>query len=220
MESHHVAVRYIWESDAGGRFAISEDTEGPSLGRGTQINLYLKDETQEYADEALLKDLIKKYSEFINFPIYLYTGEEVEVETDKKEESKDEEVADEEEQDTEPKKEMHYEWKLVNDQKALWLRSPSDVSDEEYQSFFRAVNKFTVGESLSWVHFKAEGDVEFTALLFVPRDAPLHFYERYYEQGFHSLKLYVRRVFISDEFDNLLPKCVTKRVMQGYGMMV
>lgn len=200
--------RYIWESDAGGKFAISEDTEGPSLGRGTQINIYLKDETQEYADEGLLKDLIKKYSEFINFPIYLYTKTEVPIEEDASEddvEDEDEEVKDEDEPSA-PKTETRYDWQLVNDQKALWLRSPSEIKDDEYQSFFKAVNKFSGGEALTWVHFKAEGDVEFTALLFIPKEAPFQFYDRYYEQGFHNLKLYVRRVFISDTFDNLLPK--------------
>ena len=133
------------------------------------------------------------------------------VKDDKEEDEEEEDVRDaedeeEEEEDTEGKTETKYDWKLVNEQKALWLRPSSDVTHDEYQNFFKAVNKFTVGDALSWVHFKAEGDVEFTALLFVPKDAPMHFYEKYYDEEYHSLKLYVRRVFISDEFKNLLPR--------------
>eukprot|EP00210_Caulerpa_lentillifera_P004244 g4048.t1 len=202
ITKHDNDEQYIWESDAGGQFAVSEDTEGERLGRGTQVNVYLKEETQEYASDKLLHSLIKKYSEFINFPIYLYTAQ------DPKEKKKKEE--EEEEEDSTSKKEEEeeeqYEWKLVNDQKALWLRPPAKITEKEYQDFFKAVNKFTTGDALTWVHFKAEGDVEFTALLFVPNAAPLHFFEKYHEKDFYSVKLYVRRVFISEEFDNLLPR--------------
>ncbi|KAK9861608.1 hypothetical protein WJX84_010167, partial [Apatococcus fuscideae] len=151
--------QYIWESDAGGNFAISEDPNGEQLGRGTQINIHLKEETQEYAEEAKLKELVTRYSEFIDFPIYLYVSKEVEV--DAPEEEADEAAADEDVSDAEDVtdeeeeeegdeeegkeaskvKETLWDWELLNDAKPIWLRSPSDVSEEEYSKFYHAISK-------------------------------------------------------------------------------
>ncbi|DBB16812.1 TPA: hypothetical protein ACH3X3_015050 [Trebouxia sp. C0006] len=219
---HNDDKQYVWESNASGGYAISEDTEGEQLGRGTQIKLFLKEETQEYLEEAKLKELVEKYSEFINFPIYLYASKEVDVpadeaadaEADESEVSdEDEDAADdedvedeEEEEEAAPKtvKETRWGWELLNDNKALWLRSANDVDEEEYDKFFQAISK-TTDKPLAYSHFKAEGDVEFKSILFIPGKAPYDFMNNYY-QNKPSLKLYVRRVFISDDFEELIPK--------------
>nr|AIZ68158.1 heat shock protein 90 [Albuca bracteata] len=222
ISKHNDDKQYVWESKADGAFAISEDTWNEPLGRGTEIRLHLRDEAKEYLDESKLKELVKKYSEFINFPIYLWASKEVDVEVpaDEDESSEEEETTEatsSEEEETEedgekkPKvktaKETTYEWELLNDVKAIWLRSPKEVTDEEYTKFYQSLAKdFSDGKPLAWSHFTAEGDVEFKAVLFVPPKAPHDLYESYYNSNKSNLKLYVRRVFISDEFDELLPK--------------
>ncbi|XP_027092608.2 endoplasmin homolog [Coffea arabica] len=225
ISKHNDDKQYVWESNADGAFAISEDVWNEPLGRGTEIRLHFRDEAQEYLNESKLKELVKKYSEFINFPIYLWASKEVDVEVPADEEDSSDEdekpessSSEEEEEDTEkeenekkPKtkkaKETTYEWELLNDVKAIWLRNPKEVTDEEYTKFYHSLAKdFSEEKPLAWSHFTAEGDVEFKAVLFVPPKAPHDLYESYYNTNKSNLKLYVRRVFISDEFDELLPK--------------
>ncbi|KAK3134579.1 hypothetical protein QOZ80_6AG0550970 [Eleusine coracana subsp. coracana] len=222
VSKHNDDKQYVWESKADGSFAISEDTWNEPLGRGTEIRLHLRDEAKEYLEEDKLKDLVKKYSEFINFPIYLWATKEVDVEVpaDEEETSEEEESTpetteeDEETEESEEKKpktktikEKTSEWELLNDVKAVWLRSPKEVTEEEYTKFYHSLAKdFGDDKPMAWSHFNAEGDVEFKALLFVPPKAPHDLYESYYNTNKSNLKLYVRRVFISDEFDELLPK--------------
>jgi len=228
ISKHNEDKQYVWESKADGAFAISEDTWNEPLGRGTEIRLHLRDEAGEYLEEGKLKELVKKYSEFINFPIYLWATKEVDVEvpadeddSSEEEESSESSSSDEGEEDAEkgedeeaekkPKtktvKEKSSEWELLNDVKAIWLRSPKEVTEEEYTKFYHSLAKdFSEDKPLAWSHFTAEGDVEFKAVLFVPPKAPNDLYESYYNSKKSNLKLYVRRVFISDEFDELLPK--------------
>ncbi|KAK2660745.1 hypothetical protein Ddye_007278 [Dipteronia dyeriana] len=225
ISKHNDDKQYVWESKADGAFAISEDSWNEPLGRGTEIRLHLREEAGEYLEESKLKDLVKKYSEFINFPIYIWATKEVDVEVpadedESSEEEKDTSSEDEEtekgedeEEDSEKKpktktvKETNFEWELLNDVKAIWLRNPKEVTDEEYTKFYHSLEKdFSDEKPLAWSHFNAEGDVEFKAVLFVPPKAPHDLYESYYNANKSNLKLYVRRVFISDEFDELLPK--------------
>ncbi|KAH0990614.1 hypothetical protein GBA52_002097 [Prunus armeniaca] len=227
ISKHNDDKQHVWESKADGSFVVSEDTYNEPLGRGTEIRLHLREEAGEYLEESKLKELVKKYSEFINFPIHLWASKEVDVEVPADEdESSDEEESPEsksseeeteksedEDEDSEKKpktkkiKETTYEWELLNDVKAIWLRNPKEVTDEEYTKFYHSLAKdFGDEKPLSWSHFTAEGDVEFKAVLFVPPKAPHDLYESYYNANKSNLKLYVRRVFISDEFDELLPK--------------
>ncbi|KAH0681489.1 hypothetical protein KY290_022828 [Solanum tuberosum] len=221
ISKHNDDKQYVWESKADGAFAISEDTWNEPLGRGTEIRLHLRDEAGEYLDELKLKELVKKYSEFINFPINLWASKEVEKEVPADEdesideedtsESSSSEEEGEEEDEKKPKtktvKETTYEWELLNDMKAIWLRSPKEVTDEEYNKFYHSLAKdFSEDKPMAWSHFNAEGDVEFKAVLFIPPKAPHDLYESYYNTKQSNLKLYVRRVFISDEFNELLPK--------------
>merc|ERR1712216_1046036 len=216
--------QWVWQSKADGNFAISED-EGEPLGRGVEINIYLKEEAQEYLEETKLQALVERYSEFINFPIYLYNSKEVsedvpveagdedeeaDVSGDDAEDDEegDDEEGDEDEEDDEPKTKTVtktvWDWERLNDVKAIWLRSTNEVEEEEYTKFYQALAKNTE-EPLSYSHFKAEGDVEFKAILYIPERPSPDYYDNYYSRA-SALKLYVRRVFISDEFDELLPK--------------
>ncbi|KAK1416441.1 hypothetical protein QVD17_32232 [Tagetes erecta] len=226
ISKHNDDKQYVWESKADGAFAISEDTYNEPLGRGTEIRLHLREEAGEYLEESKLKELVKKYSEFINFPIYLWATKEVDVEVPADEddssddeekpestegEEKEDEDSEKEEDEEKPKtktiKEKTYEWERLNDVKAIWLRSPKEVTEEEYTKFYHSLAKdFGDEKPMAWSHFNAEGDVEFKAVLFVPPKAPADLYESYYNANKSNLKLYVRRVFISDEFDELLPK--------------
>ncbi|MCD7457256.1 Heat shock protein HSP 90-beta [Datura stramonium] len=227
ISKHNDDKQYVWESKADGAFAISEDTWNEPLGRGTEIRLHLRDEAGEYLNEYKLKELVKKYSEFINFPINLWASKEVEKEvpadedesideeetseSSSSEEEGEEEDAEKAEDEKKPKrkkvKETTYEWELLNDVKAIWLRNPKEVTDEEYTKFYHSLAKdFSDEKPMAWSHFTAEGDVEFKAVLFIPPKAPHDLYESYYNSKKSNLKLYVRRVFISDEFDELLPK--------------
>merc|ERR1711916_107312 len=128
----------------------------------------------------------------INFPIYMWES---------KEES--EEVPIEDDEDDKPKTKTVtktvWDWVLLNDSKAIWLRSSSEIEPEEYSNFYKALSK-DKSDPLTYSHFKAEGDVEFKAILFIPESAPPDMYDNYYGKA-SALKLYVRRVFISDEFD-------------------
>ncbi|GAB4839154.1 Heat shock protein 90 [Ancistrocladus abbreviatus] len=226
ISKHNDDKQYVWESKADGAFAISEDEWNEPLGRGTEIRLHLREEAGEYLDEDKLKDLVKKYSEFINFPIYLWASKSVEKEVpadedesgdeeETSESSTSEEEGEEEKEDEEAEKkpktkkitETTYDWELLNTVKAIWLRNPKEVTDEEYAKFYHSLAKdFGDEKPMAWSHFTAEGDVEFKAVLFVPPSAPHDLYESYYNSNKSNLKLYVRRVFISDEFDELLPK--------------
>ncbi|KAJ6920901.1 endoplasmin [Populus alba x Populus x berolinensis] len=227
ISKHNEDKQYVWESKADGAFAISEDTWNEPLGRGTEIRLHLREEAGEYLEESKLKDLVKKYSEFINFPIYLWASKEVDVDVPADEDESgdedettaessssddgDSEKSEDEDAEDKPKtkkiKETTYEWELLNDVKAIWLRNPKEVTEEEYTKFYHSLAKDLGDEKpLAWSHFTAEGDVEFKAVLFVPPKAPHDLYESYYNTNKANLKLYVRRVFISDEFDELLPK--------------
>ncbi|GAB4852545.1 Heat shock protein 90 [Ancistrocladus abbreviatus] len=225
ISKHNDDKQYVWESQADGSFAISEDEWNEPLGRGTEIRLHLREEAGEYLDEYKLKDLVKKYSEFINFPIYLWASKTVDKEVpadedesgdeeDTSETSTSEEEGEEEKEEEAEKKpktkkitETTYEWELLNNVKAIWLRNPKEVTDEEYIKFYHLLAKdFSDEKPMAWSHFTAEGDVEFKAVLFVPPRAPHDLYESYYNSNKSNLKLYVRRVFISDEFDELLPK--------------
>ncbi|CAN6481323.1 unnamed protein product [Victoria cruziana] len=221
ISKHNDDKQYVWESKADGQFAVSEDTWNEPLGRGTEIRLHLREEAGEYLEEEKLKELVKRYSEFINFPIYLWASKEVDVEVPADEDestdeettessSSEEEEVEDEDAEKKPKtktvKETTYEWERLNDVKAIWLRSPKEVSEEEYTKFYHSIAKdFSEEKPLAWSHFTAEGDVEFKAVLYVPPKAPHDLYESYYNNK-SNLKLYVRRVFISDEFDELLPK--------------
>ncbi|XP_075147785.1 heat shock protein 90 Gp93 [Haematobia irritans] len=218
---HNNDKQYIWESDANS-FSITEDPRGDTLKRGSIISLYLKDEAQDFLEQDTLRDLIRKYSQFINFPIRLWSSKTVDEEVPIEEETKKEDEEDKPatsdddvqiEEDTneddgdKPKtktvSKTVWDWTLINDSKPIWTRKPNDVTEEEYNEFYKSLTKDT-SEPLTHTHFIAEGEVTFKSLLYIPKVQPSESFNRYGTKS-DNIKLFVRRVFITDEFNDMMP---------------
>merc|ERR1711879_679600 len=187
-------VQHVWESSADASFTVVDDPRGNTLGRGSRVTLHLKEDAHDYLSEDKLKETAKKYSQFIQFPIYIRVKKEVEAEAeedddDDDKEDEDEEKADdvetkdeeekEEEEEKKPKKKTVYEWEQVNTQKAIWLRAKEDVTEEEYSEFYKSISKDYL-DPLAYTHFNAEGEIEFKSILFLPKKAPFDMMDNYW----------------------------------------
>ncbi|XP_077277085.1 heat shock protein 90 Gp93 [Temnothorax americanus] len=219
---HNKDKQYIWESDSS-NYSIVEDPRGDTLKRGTTVSLHLKEEASDFLEPDTIKNLVKKYSQFITFPIYLWNSKVVQVDADEVEEDKpvkedtekdDTEDKEDEEDDAKveedadekkPKKvdKTVWDWDLLNDSKPIWTLKPNEVDEQEYIEFYKTLTKDTQ-EPLAKTHFVAEGEVTFKSVLFIPKVQPTDSFNRYGTKS-DNIKLYVRRVFITDKFTDMMP---------------
>merc|ERR1712203_1276546 len=214
-------VQHMGESSADASFTVVDDPRGNTLGRGTRVTLHLKEDAHDYLSEDKLKESVKKYSQFIQFPIYVKVKKEVEAEAEEDDDDDDKEDEDEEKSDDvetkdddekeeedekkgAPKKKTVYEWEQVNTQKAIWLRAKEDVTEEEYTEFYKSISKDYL-DPLAYTHFNAEGEIEFKSILFLPKKAPFDMTDNYWSKK-SEVKLFARRVLVAEKFDELLPR--------------
>jgi molecular chaperone HtpG len=207
--------QYRWESVASSTFNVTKDVileDGSNrISRGTKIILYLKDDHLEFLEEKKLKDLVKTHSEFISFPIELFveksTEKEIEDDDDNDDEKKDGEEPKVEDENREKKKkkikEISHEFERVNNTKPIWLRPKDEVTREEYANFYKSITN-DWEEHLSCIHFQMEGNLQIKGILFVPKRAPFDLFEAKKKKS--NIKLYVRRVFIMDDCEELIPE--------------
>merc|ERR1712176_214768 len=182
---HNDDEQYVWESSASGTFTVRPDTHSPhQLARGTEITLLLKEDCCPFGEEKKIKEIVKKHSQFVAFPITLFTIKE-----------------EEKEKKTETVKKE--EWELLNKQKPIWTRNPNEVTKEEYSAFYKSISN-DWEDYLAIKHFSVEGQLEFSGLLFVPKRAPMDMFEPTKKKN--NIKLFVRRVFIMDDCKELIPE--------------
>ncbi|PIA30896.1 hypothetical protein AQUCO_05300021v1 [Aquilegia coerulea] len=200
--------QYVWEGEANASsYLVREETDPEKmLPRGTRLTLYLKRDDKGFAHPERIEKLLKNYSQFVSFPIYTWKEKgftkEVEVDEDPAEAKKDGGDENAEKKKTKTVVERYWDWELTNETKPIWLRNPKEVSTDEYNEFYKMTfNEYL--EPLASSHFTTEGEVEFRSVLYVPAIAPMG-KDDITNPKTKNIRLYVKRVFISDDFDGEL----------------
>jgi len=198
--------QYRWTSDAGASYTIEEceEDDDPMEGSGTRLILHLKDEAADYLESSNLEELLNRYSEFIEFPIQLWKEKTEYVQVPDDEANKDLPEGEEPKTKTVPQTSEAYE--RVNSNKPIWLRPPREVEDQEYQDFYKSAFRSSYDTPMKHSHFVLEGQVECKALLYIPGMLPFELSKDMFDENARNIRLYVKRVFINDKFEDLMPR--------------
>jgi len=194
-----------WESDSGSNFSISDASDAePIEGSGTRLILHVKDDAMQYLESSKLEELLQRYSEFIEFPISLYKETTEYEQVPDIEANKDLAEGEEPKMKTVPVTKADYA--EMNTQKPIWLRPPKEVEEEEYKEFYKSAFRASYDEPQKWTHFRLEGQVECKALLYIPGMLPFELSRDMFDENARNIRLYVKRVFINDKFEDIMPR--------------
>lgn len=197
--------QFRWISDSGSSFTISEaDDVEPIEGSGTRLILHMKDDALQYLESSKIEELLQRYSEFIEFPISLYKETTEYEKVPDVEANEDLKEGDEPVMKTIPITKQEYE--QMNNQKPVWLRPPRDVTDDEYTDFYKSAFRSSYDDPQKWTHFILEGQVECKALLYIPGMLPFELSKDMFDESTKNIRLYVKRVFINDKFEDIMPR--------------
>ena len=198
--------QYRWTSTADSSYTIEEDVDGEPFpdGCGTRLILHLKDDAAEYLESATIEELLNRYSEYIEFPISLFKETTEYVQVPDEEANKDLPEGEEPKMKTVPQTKEGYE--QVNNNKPIWLRPPREVAEDDYKEFYKSAFRSSYDEPMKWTHFVLEGQVECKALLYIPGMLPFELSKDMFDENARNLRLYVKRVFINDKFEELMPR--------------
>jgi molecular chaperone HtpG len=196
---------YRWESEGDSSYTIQDaspdEVEGAS---GTKIILHLKEDASAYLEASKIEDLLQRYSEFIEFPISVWKEKTEYKQVPDEEANKDLAEGEEPKMKTVPETTEGYE--KVNNQKPIWLRSPKDVEEEEYKKFYKSAFRSSFDDPMKYTHFVLEGQVECKAILYIPGMLPFELSRDMFDENARNMRLYVKRVFINDQFQDLMPR--------------
>lgn len=196
--------QYRWISEAGNSYTIEEDTSEPIEGSGTRIIMHLKDDAEEYLESSKIEDLLQRYSEFIEFPISVWKETTEYKQVPDEEANKDLAEGEEPKMKTVPETSEGFE--RVNTQKPIWLRSPREVEEDEYKDFYKSAFRAAYDDPMKWTHFVLEGQVECKSLLYIPGMLPFELSRDMFDENSRNIRLYVKRVFINDKFEDIMPR--------------
>ncbi len=234
ISKHNDDDQHVWGSSASSEFTVSKDPRGNTLVRGTEVILHLKEDSKEYGSHMVILRTLNKHSEFTQYPIFVYMSDkEYEISKERKAAAarvkKQEEAADEDfvdldgdsSEDGQPKddeedaeedaeeiigKDNPERYRLLNENAPIWTRPKNELVDTDYDSFYKVLSRDYASAPAAYTHFKAEGDVEFTSILYVPSKMSFSRQGKNYYDLYPEIKLYVRRVLVSDSIKDLLPQ--------------